>query len=212
MTRTRIILADDNTLMVDGLKSLLQSEFDVVGTFSDGVTLVEGAKDLQPDVIVLDTSLPKMNGLIAGQQLKESNRNVKLIYLTTNDNRRTFAEALRLGAKGYLLKRSSAEELNKAIRLIVRGGIYVTPLLTEGVVGSLTHYISALQESEELTVRQKQVLQLLGEGRTMKEVGFVLNVSARTVAFHKYTIMQNLQIKSNSELLHYAWRNQLLAA
>ena len=212
MTRTSIILADDNTLMVDALKNLLQPEFDVVGTFADGVTLVAGAKDLQPDVIVLDTSLPRMNGLIAGQQLKESNRNVRLIYLTTNDNRRTFAEALRLGAKGYLLKRSTVMELIKAIRLIVRGCIYVTPSLTEDVVGSLTHYIAALHGSEELTARQKQVLQLLGEGLTMKEVAFLLKVSARTVAFHKYTIMQNLQIKSNSELLHYAWKNQFLAA
>ena len=212
MSRTRIILADEHTLMIDGLKNLLQPEFDVVGTFSDGVTLVKGARDLQPDLIVLDTSLPKMNGLIAGQRLRALSGNAKLIYLTSNDNRRTLAAALQLGAKGYLLKSSTAADLIKAIRLIVRGSRYVTPTLTEDVVGSLTHYIAALQGREEhLTVRQKQVLQLLVEGRTMKEVAFLLNLSARTVAFHKYTMMQNLQIKSNSELLRFAWKNQLAA-
>ena len=212
MFRTHIILADENTLMVDALKSLLQAEFEVVGTFSDGSALVEAAAGLRPDVIILDTSMPKMNGLIAGQRLREMKPDVKLIYSTMNRDQRIVAEAFRIGAKGYLLKSCTAGELIRAIRIAARGGVYVTPLMTDGVVGSFTRYFTPSRNNDELTLRQKQVLQLLAEGRSMKEVALILKVSARTIAFHKYTMMEHLQIKSNAELLRYAMKTQILAA
>jgi DNA-binding NarL/FixJ family response regulator len=212
MKRPRVILADDHTLMLDALKSLLEPEFDVVGTFADGRDLVEGAPVLNPTVIVLDVGMPAMNGLIAGQKLKQVMPLVKLVYLTMNHDPDIAGEAFRLGASGYLLKQSAGVELLRAIREVVRGGYYVTPLMTKGMVGSFIQNFKQRKSNSSLTLRQKEVLQLLAEGRSMKEVAFVLNVSPRTVAFHKYTIMEHLRIKSSAELIEYAMRSSLVAA
>jgi DNA-binding NarL/FixJ family response regulator len=212
MLGTRVILADDHTLMLDALKNLLEPEFEVVGTFADGHALVEGAPQLKPDVIVLDIGMPIMNGLNAGQRLKRLMPAVKLIYLTMNQDQDMAAEAFCLGANGYLLKHSAASELVDAIRQVVRGGSYVTPLMTEDVVGSLTNHFKNLKSTNYLTLRQKEVLQLLAEGRSMKEAAFILHVSPRTVAFHKYTMMDHLHIKTSAELVQYAMNSQLVAA
>jgi len=212
MTRPRIILADDHTLVLDALKNLIEPEFDVVGTFSDGISLVEGAAELKPNVIVLDVGMPKMNGLNAGERLKQTMPLVKLVYLTMNQDPDIAGEAFRLGASAYVLKNSAAKELLQAIREVVRGGYYVTPLMTEGVSGSFVRNFKQRKSKYHLTLRQKEVLQLLAEGRSMKEVAFVLNVSPRTVAFHKYSMMEHLHIRSSAELIEFAMKSSLAPA
>lgn len=212
MKRPRVVLADDHTIILDALKNLLEPEFEVVGTFADGHELMEGAPALNPNVIVLDIGMPTMNGLNAGQRLKQAMPLVKLIYLTMNHDPDMAGEAFRLGASAYLLKNSAATELQNAIREVVRGGFYVTPLMTKGMVGSFVQNFKRRKSTSPLTLRQKEVLQLLAEGRSMKEVAFVLNVSPRTVAFHKYTMMEHLQIRSSAELIEYAMRSSIVAA
>jgi len=212
MQRPRIILADDHTLLLDALKNLMEPEFEVVGTFNDGQALVEAAQELNPNVVVLDISMPTMNGLNAGQRLKQMMPLVKLVYLTMNHDPDVAGEAFRLGASAFVLKNSAATELLEAIRKVVRGGYYVTPLMTKGMDGSVVQYFKQRKAKYPLTLRQKEVLQLLAEGRSMKEVAFVLNVSPRTVAFHKYTMMEHLHIRSNAELIEYALRSSLAVA
>ena len=212
MQRPRIILADDHTLVLDALKNLIEPEFEVVGTFNDGQALVEAAPELNPSVVVLDIGMPTMNGLNAGQRLKQMMPMVKLVYLTMNHDPDVAGEAFRLGASAFVLKNSAATELLQAIRKVVRGGYYVTPLMTKGMDGSVVQYFKQRKTKYPLTLRQKEVLQLLAEGRSMKEVAFVLNVSPRTVAFHKYTMMEHLQIRSNAELIEYALRSSLAVA
>jgi DNA-binding NarL/FixJ family response regulator len=212
MKRPRVVLADDHTLMLDALKNLLEPEFDVVGLFADGHELMEGAPSLNPHVIVLDIGMPTMNGLNAGQRLKNAMPLVKLVYLTMNHDPDMAGEAFRLGASAYVLKNSAAGELQKAIRQVVRGGFYVTPLMTDGMVGSFVQNFKRRKATLSITPRQKEVLQLLAEGRSMKEAAFVLNVSPRTVAFHKYTMMERLHIRSSAELVEYAMRSSIVAA
>ena len=212
MKRPRVILADDHTLILDALKKLIEPEFEVVGTFSDGHALVEAAPKLNPNVIVLDIGMPMMNGLSAGQKLKQTMPLVKLVYLTMNQDPDLAGEAFRLGASAFLLKNSAAGELVQALQEVVRGGYYVTPLLTKGMVGSFVQNFKRMKSRCDLTLRQKEVLQLLAEGRSMKEVAFVLNVSPRTIAFHKYAMMDHLHIRSSAELIEYAMRSALVPA
>jgi DNA-binding NarL/FixJ family response regulator len=212
MKRTRVILADDHTLMLDALKNMLEPEFEVVGIFADGLSLVEGAPGLNPKVIILDIGMPNMNGLLAGQRLKQLMPTVKLIYLTMNHDPDIAAEAFQAGASAYLVKNSAASELVRAIREVVRGGSYVTPLMTKDMVGSFAQNFKHRKEPRPLTLRQKEVLQLLAEGRSMKEAAFILNVSPRTVAFHKYTMMEHLHVRSSAELIQYALKNSVMAA
>jgi len=212
MNRTRIILADDHTLMADALKNLLEPEFEVVGVFADGHALVEAAPRLNPRLIVLDIGMPTMNGLIAGQKLKELIPAVKLIYLTMNHDPDMAAEAFRLGASAFLVKNSAASELVRAIREVVRGGSYVSPVMTKDMVGSAVQNFKRMKQARPLTLRQQEVLQLLAEGRSMKEAAFILNVSPRTVAFHKYTMMEHLHVRSSAELIQYAIKNSVMAA
>jgi len=208
----RIILADDHCLFLEALKKFLEPEFNVVGTFNDGHALVKQAPQLNPDLIVLDIGMPLMNGLNAGHRLKEALPKTKLIYLTMNMDRDIAAEAFRLGASGYLVKSSAGTELTKAIREALRGKFYITPLMTEGVVGSFIENVKRKHKPEKLTLRQKEVLQLLAEGRSMKEVAFMLNVSPRTIAFHKYTMMEHLRLKTSAELIQFAVKDARLTA
>ena len=200
MTRPRILLADDHAIMLDAFKALLEPEFDVVGMVTDGRALLTEFARLNPDVVLVDISMPLLNGLDAGRQLKAQRRSVKLIYLTMNPNPDLAGEALRLGASGYVLKSSAASELTQAIREALRGRSYITPLIARDVVGSLIER----REGPELTTRQREVLQLLAEGRSMKEVGNILNVAPRTVAFHKYKMMEQLKLKTSAELVQFA--------
>ena len=210
MKRPRIILADDHNMLVEAFKGLLKDEFDVVGTFADGQALVAAAPALAPDLVVLDIGMPLMNGLIAGQHLKKALPSIKLIYLTMNQDPDLVGEAFRLGASGYLLKSSAASELVYAIREALLGRSYVTPLMTKGMVGSFVKNIKRRKSPHQLTLRQREVLQLLAEGRSMKEVAFALNVTPRTVAFHKYTMMEQLQLKTSAELIQFALKSSIL--
>jgi len=212
MKRTRIILADDHVLILDAIKRTLEPEFDVLATFTDGRALLAAAPELNPDLIVLDIHMPVMNGLSAGQRLKKMMPRVKLIYLTMSLDSDLAAEAFRMGASGYVLKSSAAAELTDAIRDASGGRSYITPLITKGMVGSFFQNIKARKNPEKLTLRQKEVLQLLAEGRSMKEVAFMLNVTPRTVAFHKYTMMEHLRLKTSAELIQFAMKSSIIAA
>jgi DNA-binding NarL/FixJ family response regulator len=200
VTRPRILLADDHVLLLEAFRALLEPEFEVVGTVTDGRALLAEFSRLNPDVVLIDISMPLLNGLDAGRQLKMQQRSVKLIYLTMNPDPDLAGEALRLGASGYVLKSSAASELTQAIREALRGRSYITPLIARDVVGALIER----RAGPELTVRQREVLQLLAEGRSMKEVGNILNVAPRTVAFHKYRMMEQLKLRTSAELVQFA--------
>ena len=207
MTRPRILLADDHTMLLDAFRALLEPEFEVVGTATDGRMLIEEFSRLKPDVVVIDVGMPLLNGLDAGRQLKALQRSVKLIYLTMNPEPDLAREALRLGASGYVLKSSAASELKQAIQEALKGRSYITPLITQDVVGLL---LEPQNRPHELTARQREVLQLLAEGRSMKEVASILDVTPRTVAFHKYRMMEQLHLKSSAELVQYAVKHGIV--
>ena len=211
MKRPRVILADDHVLLLDAIKNLLGAEFEIVGTFTDGRALVDGAAALVPDVVVLDIGMPQMNGLSAGQRLKQSLPKVKIVYLTMNLDADIAAEAFRLGASAYVVKNSAATELLLALRQVLRGRSYISPLITKDMDGTFIHNAERKKNPNHLTLRQKEVLQLLVEGRSMKEVAYILNVTPRTVAFHKYSMMEHLRLRSNAELIQFAVRNSLVA-
>jgi DNA-binding NarL/FixJ family response regulator len=208
MTRPRILMADDHLMLLEAFKALLEPDFEVVGTVTDGRALLEEFSRLNPDVVLLDVAMPLLNGLDAGRQLKAQRRSVKLIYLTMNPDPDLAGEALRLGASGYVLKSSAAQELKQAIHEALRGRSYITPLITRDVVGSL---IQQRTPRNELTTRQREVLQLLAEGKSMKEVAAILDLTPRTVAFHKYRMMEQLQLKSSAELVRFAVQQGVVA-
>jgi DNA-binding NarL/FixJ family response regulator len=210
MNRTRIILADDHALFTETLKKFLEPEYDVIATFNDGRALLNAAPPLKPDLIVLDIGMPLINGLNAGARLKELLPGTKLIYLTMNMDRNVAAEAFRLGASGYVVKSCAGTELIQAIRQALVGRMYITPLMTDGEVGSFIQNIQRKRSPGSLTLRQREVLQLLAEGKPMKEVAFMLNVSPSTVAFHKYTIMNQLRLKNSAELIQFAVREAIV--
>jgi DNA-binding NarL/FixJ family response regulator len=192
---------------MDAIKNLLEPEYEVVGTFSDGESLVAAAAELNPDVAVLDVNMPTMNGLIATSRLKKLLPKLKVIFLTMNQDLDTAGEAFRNGASGYVLKTSAASELKAAMREVLRGGYFATPSLTEGMLGSFVQNFKRMKSPRDLTIRQKEVLQLLVEGRSMKQVAGVLKITPRTVAFHKYAMMEHLEIQSSAELISYAMKS-----
>jgi DNA-binding NarL/FixJ family response regulator len=209
----RILIADDHTLVAEACKKLLEPEYDVVGTVSDGRALVRAAAELKPHLIIVDVAMPILNGLDAGQQVKEFLPAVKLVYLTMNHDADLAAEAFRRGASGYLLKTCAASELAIAVREVLRNKSYLSPMIAKDTVDFLLRQDKKLiDEQERLTERQREVLQLLAEGKCMKEVAGVLNITTRTVAFHKYRIMEVLNAKSSAELVSYAIRNHMIAA
>lgn len=208
MSRARVLLADDHTIFLDALTKLLEPEFEVVGTVTDGRTLVSQAPELKPDVVVLDVGMPLLNGLDAGQQVKDRRPETRLIFLTQNQDPNIAAEAFRRKASGYLLKNSAATELVTAIREAMKGRTYVSPLIAEVTLSRLSD--PAQKDRIDLTPRQREVLQLLAEGKSMKEVGTILNLSTRTVEFHKQRIMELLGLKTNAELVRYAVKEGLV--
>jgi DNA-binding NarL/FixJ family response regulator len=203
MAGPRVLLADDHNLLLGAFEKLLAPECEIVGTATDGRTLVVEAQRLKPDLVVLDIAMPLLNGLDAGRQIKQLRKSTKLVYVTMNEDPDLAAEAFRAGASAYLLKRSAASELLLAIREVMNGRSYVTPLVTEGLVGSFMDAANR-KPSHDLTPRQREVLQLLAEGHSMKQVAALLNVTPRTVAFHKYRMMEQLNIRSNAELIQFA--------
>jgi len=211
--RSRILIADDHNLVAEMCKRLLEAEFDVVGVVSDGRALVRVAAELRPDVVVLDIAMPILNGLDAGQRLKAMLPAVKLVYLTMNPDVEVAAEAFRRGASGYLLKTCTTSDLVLAVREVLRGKSYMSKALPCDTINFLRRQDKELvQEDERLTERQREVLQLLAEGKAMKEVADILNMTTRTVAYHKYRMMEVLGVKSNAELVKYAVRNHVIAA
>jgi DNA-binding NarL/FixJ family response regulator len=211
MKRPTILLADDHVLITQALQHLLQAEFDVVGTVADGRALLKAAGELTPDVVVVDIGMPLLNGLDAGEQLKALHPEIKVIYLTQSREPRYAVEAFRRNASGYLLKDSAASELTTAIREALRGKAYVSPAIRKGMldeVSSAPHVVTGLRD---LSAREREVLQLLAEGKSMKEVAAVLDISPRTVEFHKYRIMELLRVKTNAELVQQAIKLGLIA-
>jgi DNA-binding NarL/FixJ family response regulator len=212
-SRSRILIADDHTLVAELCRKLLETEFDVVGTVSDGRALVRAAGELKPDVVVVDVAMPVLNGLDAGRQVKEMLPAVKLIFLTMNPDIEVAAEAFRRGAHGYLLKTCAAAELVLAVRDVLRGKSFMSPILPRDTVNFLRKQDKKMvNEDDRLTQRQREVLQLLAEGKVMKEVSNILHMSTRTVAYHKYRMMEVLGAKSTAELVKYAIRNHIVAA
>lgn len=211
--RSRVLIADDHNLVAELCKNLLEDEFDVVGMVSDGRALVKAALELRPDVILLDIAMPILNGLDAGFEVKKLLPPVKLVYLTMSLDPEIAAEAFRRGASGYLVKTCAASDTVIATRTVLRGKRYLSPLVSKEEVDQLRWQDKKfVAERERLTKRQREVLQLLAEGKVMKEVGCILNMSTRTVAFHKYRIMEVLGAKSSADLVKYAIRNHMIAA
>lgn len=209
MARPRILLADDHTLVADAFKKLLEPHFEVVGSVDNGRKLLEVAPSLDPDVVLIDLAMPLLNGLDAGERLKRLIPNAKLIVLTVTEDCEVASEVLRSWASGYLLKKAGGSELVKAIHEVLKGKVYVTSGLAPKLLDKLvrdphSHQLRALTE------RQREVLQLLAEGRTMKEVADILHVAARTVAFHKYKIMQEFGLRTNSDLIQFAIKQHLI--
>ncbi len=202
--RRRVLLADDHTLLLEAFEKLLEPDYTVVGAVSDGRALLSAAAELKPDVIVLDIAMPLLNGLDAARQIKKTMPAIKLIFLTMNEDPNVANEAFRAGASGYLLKTSASSELSKAIKEALCGRSYVTPQITQGMVESFIRRSGDNRDAPQLTPRQRQVLQLLAEGRSMKEAAKILNIAPRTVAFHKYRIMDQLNLKNNADLIQYA--------
>ncbi|HET8720435.1 MAG TPA: response regulator transcription factor [Nitrospira sp.] len=203
MPRPRVLLADDHRLVVEACSGLLEPECEVVGIVTDGRALLPKAMAVRPDIIVLDIAMPLLNGLDAGRQLRQLTPDARLIFLTMNEDPDLAKEALALGASGFLLKTSAARELPEAIRAAMRGDTYVTSRASQRMIQSFVQG-GDRPPAGELTSRQREVLQLLAEGFTMKEAAGVLHVTARTVAFHKYRVMQQFRLKSNAELIQFA--------
>jgi DNA-binding NarL/FixJ family response regulator len=209
MTKPRVLLADDHTLILEAFQKLLADDCDVVGCVSNGRDLVAAADTLRPDIVVVDVSMPLLNGLDAARQLKAAHPGIRIIFLTMNEDPDLAAEAFRLGASGYLLKRSAASELLTAIREAAKHRAYVTPLMTAGLVDSMMDP-AAPGGVVSLSPRQREVTQLIAEGYSLKEVASILEISPRTVAFHKYQVMEQLHFKTTAELIQYAVRHHLV--
>jgi len=209
----KILIADDHTLVAEACRKLLESDYEVVATVSDGRALVRAVAELRPHLVIVDVAMPLLNGLDATQQIKELVPATRIIFLTVNQDADLAAEAFRRGASGYLLKTCAASELTIAVREVLRGKSYLSPAIAKDTVDFLLRQDKKLvEEGQKLTERQREVLQLLAEGKCMKEVAAVLNLTTRTVAFHKYRIMEVLNVKSNAELVQYAIRHHLIAA
>jgi DNA-binding NarL/FixJ family response regulator len=212
-SRSRILIADDHNLVAELCRRLLEKDFDVVGAVADGRALVRAAGELKPDVIILDIGMPVLNGLDAGRQVKKMLPGVKLVYLTMNPDADLAAEAFARGASGYLLKTCAAAEMVLAVREVLRGRTYLSKAMSRDAIDSLRwQHKELVSQEERLTDRQREVLQLLAEGKVMKEIGGILHMTTRTVAYHKYRIMEVLGARSNAELVKYAVRNHMVAA
>jgi DNA-binding NarL/FixJ family response regulator len=207
MKRTRLLIADDHVMFAQGLESLLRDEFDLLGTARNGEELVEATLRLQPDVILVDISMPVLNGFDAVRNIKANGCDAKIIFLTMHDDATLLAEAFRCGASGYILKQAAGEELVNAIREVAHGNNYVSPLVTDLPAEPLPIHT----QKTTLTPRQREVLELISRGMTMKEIAAHLNISTRTAESHKYEMMQTLGVDSTAELIKYSLRLGLIS-
>ncbi len=210
--RPKVVIADDHAMLRDAFQKLLDQECDVVGCFADGRALLESVPKLKPDVILLDIAMPLLNGLDAGCQLKRMMPNIKLIILTASEDADLIGEAFRMGASGYLVKHCAASELSCAIREVLCGRNYITPLLSQSMESIPSRKPHELKPAGELTSRQREILQLLGEGHSMKKAAGVLGITPRTVAFHKYRLMQEFRLRNTADLVQLAIKHRLVSA
>jgi DNA-binding NarL/FixJ family response regulator len=209
--RAKILIADDHLLLAEAFRSLLEPEFQVVGIVTDGRAVVAAAEELRPHLVILDISMPQLNGLDAGDLIKKKVRGVKIVYVTMNTHPEVAAEAFRRGASGYVLKHCTAEELVVAVRRVLKGESYLPPQITKDTVEYLLRTQQEYKPNKRISTRQREVLQLLAEGKSMKEVAYILDVKAGTIAFHKYKIMEILGFTSTAQLVQYAMRQHMLA-
>jgi DNA-binding NarL/FixJ family response regulator len=210
-SRPRVLLADDHQMLLDALKRVVEPRCEVVGMVSDGRALLTAAAKLQPDIVVLDIAMPRLNGLDAARHLKPAMPKLKLIFMTMNEDPDLVGEAFRAGASAFLLKQAAAFELLEAIEKVLKGGSYVTPSAAEGQANISLRQPKAREHVAEPTPRQREVIQLLAEGRSMKEVASVLQITKRTVAAHKYAVMELLQLKTNADLVQYAIKHRIIS-
>lgn len=212
--KPRLLMADDHSMMLAGLRKLVEDQCEVVGTVQDGRALVEAAGRLRPDVILIDISMPFLNGMDAARQIKKSVPDAKLLFLTMHASPVFATEALQVGATGYLLKQSAASELLQAIETVLKGQTYLTPSITRPVLDSMaTHKPRMLKKPlMQLTPRQREVLQLVAEGKNTKDIAVLLNLSIKTVEFHKTRIMMQLNLHSALELAKFAIAEGLVSA
>jgi DNA-binding NarL/FixJ family response regulator len=211
MRRPRVLLADDHQMLLDALKELLEPKYEVVSLVSDGRALLKVAEKLRPDIIVLDIAMPQLNGLDAGRRLKQSMPSVKLIFMTMNEDPYLVGEAFRAGASAFLLKQAAGLELDEAIKEVLKGGSYVTPSAAKGLDIISLREPNNREFAPEPTARQREVIQLLAEGRTMKEIARLLYITPRTVAAHKYAVMELLQLKTSAEVVQYAIKHRIIS-
>ena len=212
MKKPRVLLADDHKIVLEGLKSLLGDEFEVVGSVENGRALVQQAAALHPDVIVADISMPQLNGIEAARQVKKIDKNIKIVFLTMHPDATYAANAFEAGASGFVLKHAAPSELITAIREAIKGRTYVTPLIAGDLIR--TYQEGGSQEKDlfkKISPRQREILQLLAEGKSSKEIASVLNISTRTVEFHKYKMMEQLSIKTGAELVQYAVKHGVIS-
>jgi DNA-binding NarL/FixJ family response regulator len=208
--RPRVLIADDHVIVAEGLRALLEPTCEVIGIVSDGRQLVAEGPGLNPDVIVLDIGMPLLNGIDAAEQIKESLPETKLVFLTMQDDVNLAAAVLRYGAVGFVLKHAAVSELMNAVSHVLAGKSYITSMLR--TYGSAQRETKARQFTKELSPRQLEVLQLLAEGRPMKEIAGILNVSEKTVMFHKYNIMESFNLKNNAELVLFALKHHVISS
>ena len=210
--KPRILLADDHRIVAEGLRSLLEPEFELVGIVEDGRALIAATEKLQPDVIIADISMPLLNGIEAVRQIKKTNKDVKVIFLTMHPDVTYAVSALEAGALGYVLKHSAPSELSAAVRNALKGKTYITPLLEGEIMLSPSKGVQERrEESSHLTKRQREVLQLLAEGYLAKEIASTLNISPRTVEYHKYQMMRDVGIKTVADLIRYAVKHNIVS-
>jgi DNA-binding NarL/FixJ family response regulator len=207
--RPKVLLADDHAIVAEALAALLKEHFELVGTVSNGIELVDAAQQKRPDVIIADVAMPVLGGLEALRRLKALKSDAKVIFLTMHADAQLATEAFRAGASGYVLKHSAGEELITAIREVLQGRIYLTPMITRDVITTLTE--PTPRPAASLTPRQREVLRLIAEGRRMKEIAAILKLSTRTVETHKYEMMRTLGVESTAELVRYAIQIGLVA-
>jgi DNA-binding NarL/FixJ family response regulator len=210
MKRTRILLADDHAMICAGLAKLLEPYYEVVGSVEDGHALLKTSNALKPDVVVLDIGMPLLNGLDAARELKKRMPQIKLVFFTMEADSYIAAEAFRAGASAYLLKTSQPAEILKAVHDAVSGVSYVTPQIGRAIENIFIRDPRA-EAPKPLTGRQREVLQMLAEGRSMKEIAYVLEIAHRTVRFHKYQIMEELGLTTNSDLVKYAMKHRMIS-
>jgi len=214
--RPTVLLADDHPIFVEGVSTLLREHFELAGAVHDGEELIRAAKQLCPDVIVTDLSMPRLDGFDAIRRLRQEGCGAKFIVLTMHPEVEMATEAFRAGVCGYVLKQSASKELVTAIKEVANGRVYLTPLIAKDFITALVEAQPSVErqaavEPVSLSPRQKQVLQLIAEGRTMKEVGNMLNISSRTAEAHKYEMMQSLGARTTAQLVQYAIRYKIVA-